>query len=222
MLNYLNINNIMAFPISSDLSLPNGSMKHDFRALSEPNITNILTSFVDRKSFVISCDKKMTAYRLDEVDIKFFIEGHYFRATLTSEYLSEVVNSHNTTLYATILMGNAPTYTSDVPQSDAEEYQYMIVGVNTTTEGIDYFTGVHFTTSNEIISDDAINPNGRVIVPMGYYSKDEENNYTYYVSSHSLLLLTYDTESESWSVPDDSKVKFETKSFGDIDGGLVE
>lgn len=225
--NYSKIDNLSMFPISGDLNLKYGKMTSNFRVLSETNITNMWMSVIDRDAFVISCNEHKNGDTLNSICVEFFILGHYFRADLDVDFLSAFTSARK--IYATILMGNAPIDPTESDRTPATHYNYMVVGVDSDdVDMVDYFTGVQFTTSTELCPDGTQNVGGRVIVPAGYFSEGEDpDTYVYYVSSHSLEILNYNTETKTWFTPESSRKKFEKESLNidlsaDIDGGEVE
>jgi hypothetical protein len=220
MSNYINIQNIMAFPVSGDVLPKEGGTRHDFRVLSETNLTNIISSLTDKPSFIVSCEDVLTDRGVRTgYDITFIIKGHYFRVTLTDEYINTNFKDAES-IYASILMGNAPNNVEEGDMVEADEYSYMVVGIDYN----DCFTGLQFTSKTELCTDSVLESDGKIIVPTNYYFTDDSYITTYYVKPYSLLLFV--KEGGSWVSPKESWVKFNPDSLGDVvgdvDGGVVE
>ena len=219
--NYIKIDDVAVFPTSGDIIPRYGEVKSNFRVLSETNISKMWESVLDSESFVKSC----TTGDNGDIKLEFFIAGHYFSAVLKKAMLDEFSVNNNTTIYATILLGNAPTNGYTDKKTSAEHYKYLVVGLNHDDENqVDYFTGVQFTRTIELCPEGDQNINGRVIVPSSYYKNNGGTppQYTYYVTPCSLEVLNY--IGGSGVVPRDSLKKFNSMSLGldEIDGGVVE
>lgn len=206
--NFIDIQNIKAFPISSDLGSQSSGITADFRVLSEVNLVNIVRSLTDATSFVVSTNQLGDG----GVEVEFIIYGHYFKAKLSSDDLKPFQSVGR--VFATILIGKTPTSESTAP---AVENSYMVVGIKDTL-----FTGVQFTTTNVYVTDSDSDSNAidKICIPIGYYHVEGGNREVIDVDVHSLLLLQYDTVSKSWGIPQQSLAKFNGASF-EIDGGAV-
>lgn len=224
---YIKIDNARAFPVSGNMGT---DYDYVFRVVSETNVSNMWKSVTDKESFVVSYQEHLDAdNEKDGYALEFFINGHFFSAILTNSDIQSIISGVDdaNSIYATILMGNAPTTESmsEELKSIKEYYEYLVVGIDAD----DNFTGIQFTTKGD---DEFKNvyPNGTtntncILVPRAYYSEstiDGETSYTYYVKPYSIRLLEKITD-EDWGVPKESWVKYDSKSLCTLtlDGGIV-
>ena len=234
---YIKLDNARAFPVSGNLGTP---YDYAFRVLSETNVSNMWKSVIDKESFVVSYQEHLNAEgEKDGYALEFFINGHFFSAILTDSDITSITSGvDDDSIYATILMGNAPTIESmrEDLKIQKEYYEYLVVGIDTTISNNEQkFTGIQFTTKGDEnftnVYPDGTLTNNCILVPWAYYSAEEDDEgktfYTYYVKPYSIRLLKKVTDENGnilyWDVPKESWVKYNSKSLCTLtlDGGIV-
>lgn len=235
---YIKLDNARAFPVSGNMGT---EYDYIFRVMSETNVSNMWKSVIDKESFVVSYQEHLNADgKKDGYALEFFINGHFFSAILTKSDITSIINGVDNadSIFATILMGNAPTTESMKKELkiQKEYYEYLVVGTDTSiSTGEKQFTGIQFTTKGDEEFTN-VYPNGTantncILVPEAYYSEDTdaegETFYTYYVKPYSIRLLKKVTDENGdilyWDVPKESWVKYNSKSLCTLtlDGGIV-
>lgn len=143
---------------------------------------------------IIDTDGYVISYEDNIID--FNIHGYYFRFSDVTNYLSTNFSSA-TNIYAHILISNTGT-SSTVTGQDAEIDELIGQDISGTFRGLRLDSEILTDTSTESDVGDT-------------------NCKCYY-----LKLFTRDSTDDSWEIPQDSYLKFESQSLQfEVDGGLI-